>query len=164
MSTRVRTAAVEDLAEILRIVNLAYRVEDFFIDGDRITPADLRERFDRPEAEFLVVDGATPGHLAAAVHFESRADHGWFGLLAVDPVAQGAGHARALIEAMEARCRRLGLASLEIEVVDLREELPAFYARLGFVDVARKPFLDVHKLKRPAELVVMQKWVRGRRS
>ena len=163
MSTRVRTAAVEDLGEILRIVNLAYRVEDFFIDGDRITPVDLRERFDRVGAELLVVDAAAGG-LAAAVHFEARGDHGWFGLLAVDPVAQGEGHARALIDAMEERCRRIGLAHLEIEVVDLREELPAFYARLGFVEVARKPFLDVHKLKRPAELVVMEKRVVGRRS
>lgn len=161
MSTPVRTAGPRDLTEILRIVNLAYRVEDFFINGDRITPADLRERFDRQEAEFLVVDGAVPGQLTAAVHFEARDDHGWFGLLAVDPAAQGAGHARALIEAMEARCRTLMLARLVIEVVDLREELPPFYARFGFVETGRAPFPNAAKLTRPAGLVLMEKRVRS---
>lgn len=157
MPTPVRTAVLEDLAEVLRIVNLAYQVEAFFINGDRITPAALRERFDRQGAEFLVVDGSAPGALAAAVHFEDRGDHGWFGLLAVDPAAQGAGHARTLVQAMEARCRRLGLARLVIEVVDLREELPPFYARLGFVETSRAPFPDVEKLTRPAGLILMAK-------
>jgi GNAT superfamily N-acetyltransferase len=155
-SRAVRRAAVVDLPEILRVVNLAYRVEDFFIEGDRITPAQLRARFAHPGAEFLVIDGDVPGTLAAAVHFESRPDHGWFGLLAVDPVAQGRGYAHALMVAMRARCAQLGLPALEIEVVDLRMELPPFYARYGFVEIDRRPFLDAHKLKRPAALIVMR--------
>jgi N-acetylglutamate synthase-like GNAT family acetyltransferase len=161
MATPVRAATREDLPEILRIVNLAYRVEDFFIAGDRIDLPQLRARFEQPGAELLVIDAPEPARLVAAVHFEDRGDHGWFGLLAVDPAAQGAGHARTLIHAMEDRCRALGLTSLMIEVVDLRTELPPFYARLGFVDVATKPFHDTHKLKRPAALRVMRKWVNG---
>ena len=154
-----RQATMADLPEILRVVNLAYQVELFFIDGDRITPAELLERFSRPGAEFLVVDRADAEGLAAAVHFEHRGDHGWFGLLAVDPAAQGAGHARTLLAAMEARCRLLGLARLQLEMVDLRLELPAFYAKFGFAEVARKPFPDGGKLKMAAEMVVMGKFV-----
>jgi N-acetylglutamate synthase-like GNAT family acetyltransferase len=116
MATPVRAATREDLPEILRIVNLAYRVEDFFIAGDRIDLPQLRARFEQPGAELLVIDAPEPARLVAAVHFEDRGDHGWFGLLAVDPAAQGAGHARTLIHAMEDRCRALGLTSLMIEV------------------------------------------------
>jgi N-acetylglutamate synthase-like GNAT family acetyltransferase len=160
-SAPARLATSADLAEVRRVVNLAYQVEAFFIDGDRISPADLRDRFERPDAAFLVVDGATPGCLVATVHFEDRGDHGWFGLLAVDPAAQGAGHARTLLAAMEARCRQLGLPRLQLEMVDLRRELPAFYTKFGFSEVERKSFPDAGKLKMAAEMIVMGKQVNG---
>ena len=154
-----RRATPADLPEIRRVVNLAYQVEAFFIDGDRITPAELLERFSRTGAEFLVVDRADADGLVAVVHFENRGDHGWFGLLAVDPAGQGAGHARTLIDAMEARCLQLGLPRLQLEMVDLRLELPAFYAKFGFAEVARKPFPNGEKLKMAAEMIVLGKFV-----
>ena len=156
----VRPATHADHAEIVRVVNLAYRVEDFFVRGDRLTPALLTTYASRPAGAFLVVDGETPGTLAASVYFEQRADRGWFGMLAVDPAAQGRGLARALIVAVEERCRRSGLESLELEMVDLRTELPAFYERFGFEITGRRPFPDPEKLKRPAEMIVMGKHVR----
>lgn len=158
-ATPVRLARPDDHPEILRVTNLAYRVEDFFIHGDRLTMPLLEQYAARPGGGFLVVDGAAPGSLAASVYFEVRADRGWFGLLAVDPVMQGQGLARALIEALEARCRSAALPWLELEVVDLRAELPAFYARFGFAVTGRHPFPDGAKLKRPAEMVVMGKAV-----
>lgn len=161
--TPVRTATTADLAEILRIVNLAYQVEAFFIDGDRITTTELYARFTRDGAEFLVIDAPTAGRLVAAVHFEDRVDHGWFGLLAVDPAAQGEGHARTLLHAIEARCAALGLPRLQLEMVDLRQELPAFYAKFGFREIVRKAFPDREKLKMTAEMIVMGKRVNGER-
>ncbi|MEI2720198.1 MAG: GNAT family N-acetyltransferase [Gemmatimonadales bacterium] len=158
-----RRATPADLPEIRRVVNLAYQVEAFFVEGDRISPAELQARFARDGAEFLVIDAPEAGLLSAAVHFEDRGDHGWFGLLAVDPASQGAGHARTLLKAMESRCRALGLPRLQLEMVDLRRELPAFYAKFGFVEVARKAFPDAEKLKMPAEMIVMGKTVNGER-
>jgi GNAT superfamily N-acetyltransferase len=144
---------------IMRVVNLAYRVEDFFVRGDRLTPALLTTYASRPAGAFLVVDGEAPGILAASVYFEQRADRGWIGMLAVDPAAQGHGLARALIEAVEERCRRSGLEWLELEVVDLRTELPAFYERFGFEVTGRRPFPDPETLTRPADMIVMGKHV-----
>jgi len=157
MSIPVRTAGPQDLAEILRIVNLAYRVEDFFVRGDRLTMSLLEGYAARAAGGFLVVDGMMEGTLAASVYFEARADCGWFAMLAVDPSLQGRGLARALIGAVEHRCRALRLPRLELEVVDLRTELPPFYAKLGFVEIGRKPFPDLGKLTRPAEMIVMAK-------
>ncbi len=155
----VRPATLADHAEIVRIVNLAYRVEDFFVRGNRLSGEGLAAYAARPSGELLVVDGTVPGTVAAAVYFERRADRGWFGILSVDPPLQGQGYARRLIGAMEARCRAELLGWLELEVVDLREELPAFYRRFGFAETGRRPFPDPEKLTRAAEMLVMGKVV-----
>lgn len=160
-ATPVRAAMPADHAEILRVVNLAYRVEDFFVSGDRLTMPLLEAYAARRNGGFFAVDGDVPGSLSASVYFEVREDRGWFAMLAVDPAVQGRGLARMLIEALEARCRALALPWIELEVVDLRTELPAFYERFGFAVTARKPFPNPEKLKRAAEMVVMAKRVRG---
>jgi GNAT superfamily N-acetyltransferase len=161
-TTPVRVAGPDDHAEILRVVNLAYRVEDFFVRGDRLTLPLVEAYAARPGGGFLVVDGTTRGSLAASVYFEVRGDHGWFGMLAVDPAMQGRGLARALLDAVEGRCRALGLPWLELEVVDLRAELPAFYTRLGFGVTGQRPFPDPEKLTRPAAMIVMGKSIAER--
>jgi ribosomal protein S18 acetylase RimI-like enzyme len=48
---------------------------------------------------------------------------------------------------------------LELEVVDLRTELPAFYERFGFEVTGRRPFPDPETLTRPADMIVMGKHV-----
>ena len=105
---------------------------------------------------------AVPGRLVAAVHVAVREGRCWFGMLAVDPAAQGQGHARTVMMAIDAWAREQGCAEEEIEVVDLRTELPGFYAQFGFTALGERPFPDPHKLKRPAKLVVMRRQVPGR--
>ncbi|MEO8478019.1 MAG: GNAT family N-acetyltransferase [Gemmatimonadota bacterium] len=157
MTDKPRRASEADVAEIVRVVNLAYRVEDFFLEGDRTNAEDIVARLARPEATILVVDDPQGATLVAVVYVELRVDHVWFGLLSVDPAAQGRGHARALLEAVERRCGDAHIELIEIEVVNLREELPEFYRRLGFALVGQRPFYDAYKLKRPAHMLVMRK-------
>lgn len=152
-----RLAGAEDAAEIARVVNLAYRVEDFFIDGDRTSEADVLERLSRPGAGFLVIDGDAPGLLVAAVYVELRGDVGYFGLLSVDPAHQRRGIARRLVDATEAYCASHGCRAVDIDVVDLRTELPPFYHALGYRETGTAGFKDAHKLKRPATMIVMRK-------
>jgi GNAT superfamily N-acetyltransferase len=153
----VREGTPGDVPELVRVINRAYRVEDFFVRGDRVNAADVTSRLATPGAAFLVIDGAAPGSLDAAVCVQLRGDRGYFGLLAVDPDRQGHGLARELIAAVEARCRAAGCRHLDLDVVDLRTELPPFYARLGFAPSGTAPFKDADKLKRPASLIVMSK-------
>lgn len=157
MGSSPREATVADVPEVVRVVNLAYRVEDFFIDGDRTDAADVGARIARSDAGFLVLDGDRPGELVAAVYVELRGERGYFGLLSVDPAAQGRGHARRLIAGVEAHCRARGCTTLDLDVVDLRTELPPFYLRFGFTRIGTAPFKDLHKLKRPASMVLMSK-------
>jgi GNAT superfamily N-acetyltransferase len=153
----VRPATLTDLSELVRVINVAYRVEAFFIDGDRIDEAGIRSRFSQSGGLFLVAEGSPADSLVGAVYCVVDGVRGFFALLSVDPVAQGRGIGRQLIAAVEAHCRRSGCRHLELDVVDLREELPPFYRRLGFTNIGTAPFPDPGKLRRPAEMLRMQK-------
>ncbi len=153
----VRPATLTDLSELVRVINVAYRVEAFFLHGERIDEAGVRSRFGQPHGLFLVVEGSHPGNLVGAVYCVVEGRRGFFALLSVDPTAQGGGIGRQLIAAVEAHCRRSGCSHLELEVVDLREELPPFYRRLGFTKIGTAPFPDPGKLRRPAKMLRMRK-------
>ena len=155
MNARVATPG--DVAALVRLINAAYRVEDFFINGDRTNERDVRARLEAPGAAFLVIDAPAGAGLAGAVYVEIRGDRGYFGLLSVDPARQKQGLGRKLVEAVESHCRAAGCRVLDIDVVNLRQELPAFYAALGFVPAGTAPFPDPAKLTRPAHLVMMTK-------
>jgi ribosomal protein S18 acetylase RimI-like enzyme len=152
-----RVATDADVSEIVRVINLAYRVEDFFIDGDRTNADDVAEQMSEPDACFLVVDANEQQRLAAAVFVETHNDRGHFTMLSVDPAYQGKGLGRALITAVEDHCAALGCRDLDIEVVNLRRELPAFYSALGFIPSGATPFPNRGKLRQEAHLVLMTK-------
>jgi GNAT superfamily N-acetyltransferase len=154
---RIRYATPEDIPEIVRIINSAFRVEDFFIDGDRTNEADIAARMAEPDVRFLVVDAPESGALAATVLMDIHGERGHFAMLSVDPPFQGKGLSRLLMNAVEDYCREAGCKALDIEIVNLREELPAFYAANGFAPVATLPFPDERKLRRDAHLVRMTK-------
>ncbi len=157
----VRRATLGDLDAIVQVTNAAYRVEEFFIVGDRTDAIEVAELLTRPDSAFLVVDGQQPGTLAGSVEVESRGDRGYFGLLAVDPARQGEGIARALLGAVEDYFRSRGCHTLELTVVDLRTELMPFYAAFGFAPTGRTPEFERDvKLRRPAHLIEFAKSLR----
>jgi ribosomal protein S18 acetylase RimI-like enzyme len=157
----VRQATAADLAALVRVINRAYVVEAHIFHLERTSAADVSERLARPNACFLVIDAQTvpPAHpvLAGAVYVETRGDRGYFGMLAVDPDAQGRGLGRELIRAAEAHCRAAHCAFMDIDVVDQRAELPGFYATLGFAPVGATPFADASATKLPVRLIHMTK-------
>jgi ribosomal protein S18 acetylase RimI-like enzyme len=153
----VRTATEADIPELVRVINAAYRVEDFFIDGDRTNPQDILERMSDPAMKIIVVDRDGSGSLAGCVLVDVHGARGHFAMLSVDPPLQGKGIARILLNSVEDHCRSEGCDALDLEIVDLREELPAFYEALGFRPVSTAPFPEQRKLTRPAHLVIMSK-------
>jgi GNAT superfamily N-acetyltransferase len=155
--TTTRAATHADIPALTGLINAAYTVEEFFIRGTRTTERELRDKLDAPGAAFLVVDGRTPRTLAGAVYVELRGTRGYFGLLSVDPAHQGSGLGRVLVEAAERHCRDAGCSALDIDVVNLRTELPAFYEKFGLRPVSTAPFPSPEKLTQPVHLIVMSK-------
>jgi len=147
-----------DVAEIVRVTNAAYVVESFFIKGTRTDDDEVRRLIAQPRSAFFVVDDPVkPGQLQASVHVEIDGGAGYFAMLAVDPPHQGSGLARRLIQVVEDHCRQAGCVRLDFDIINLRSELPAFYARFSFVQVGTAAMGDRHKLKQPCHRISMSK-------
>jgi GNAT superfamily N-acetyltransferase len=153
-----RAATPADAAEVVRVTNTAYVVESFFIDGTRTDEDEVRRLIAQPQSSFLVVDDPeTPDRLRASVYVEIDGSAGYFAMLAVDPPHQGKGLARLLIQVVEGHCRAAGCTRLDFDMINLRHELPAFYARFGFVQVGTAEMGDRHKLKQECYRIKMSK-------
>ena len=151
--TALRAAGPADAGAVTALINAAYQVERFFLDGDRTSEDEVRRYM--AKGTFLIAEqDAAP---IGCVYTEQRGDRGYFGLLAVNPGQHGKGVGRALIEAAEARFRRAGCRAVDIQVVDLRIELPPFYRRLGYVETGTAPFADTEKATRPCHFILMSK-------
>lgn len=152
-TVKVRDATAADVEAIARLVNRAFLVERFFVEGDRTSPAEISRMLE--SGAFLLAEADGP--LVACVYVELRGERGYFGMLSVDPSRQGEGLGRRLVDAAEDRCRRAGCRVMEIHVVDLRRELRPLYRRLGYVEAGTEPFPDTERAKLPARFIVMTK-------
>jgi N-acetylglutamate synthase-like GNAT family acetyltransferase len=149
----MRIAEIADAEEITRLINAAFLVERFFIDGDRINLEQVLGRF--TSGEFLVVQ--EDGAMAGCVYIEPRGERSYLGLLSIDPSRQGSGLGSRLVAAAEERSRELGSRFMDLQIVNLREELPAFYRRLGYVEQGVAPFPPDVITKAPCHFVTMSK-------
>lgn len=151
-----RLADPGDAESITQVVNAAFRVERFLIDRDRVNAEKVRTML--RQGNFLLAKDA--GRLIGCVYVEIRGERAYFGLLAVDPSRQKEGLGRRLIAAAEDYGRTAGCRVMDIRVVNLREELPPFYRRLGYQETGTEPFAaDAHP-KQPCHFIIMSKPLR----
>lgn len=140
---------------IADLINHAFAVEAFFVDGDRTTETQILSLLGGPDKAFFLVRDA--GRVVGCVLAE-RIDEmrGYIGLLAVAADKQGTGIGHRLLTSAEAHLRALGCQSAEITVVDLMTDLfPYYEARHYRRTGAIVPF--PRRAKQPCELVVMAK-------
>ena len=146
----VRVAGAHEADEILRVTNAAYEVEKFFIDTGRLDG----ERLGRLLAKgaFLVADG-----MAGCVYVELRGERGYLGPLSVDPACQGLGIGKLLVKAAQDYACAHGCRHMDLRIVNLRQELPAFYRKLGYAETGTEPFPESEPTKLPCHLICMSK-------
>lgn len=149
----IRVASVQDAPELARLVNDAFQVEAFFKIGDRTGAGEIVELMGA--GEFLMLEDANG--LAGCVYLKCHEDRAYFGMLSVDGSRQGRGIGRTLIDAVEARARERGCRYMDIHIVNLREELPGFYRRFGYVERGTLPFADTDRASLPCHFIVMTK-------
>ena len=144
-----RDATVADVPAIVGLVTSAYRgeasrigwtTEADLLDGERIDPGVLRADIERPRSRVLLVE--RDGALVACAHVAVEDGAGYFGMFAVRPDLQGAGLGNALLLEAERVVRdEWMLAALRMTVIDVRDELIAWYERRGYRRTGiRKPF------------------------
>lgn len=151
-STRIATPA--DAAKITSVINAAFRIaEEFFIDGNRITQAEVENLLKK--GSFLLAE--TDDQLDGCVYVELRGERSYLGLLSVDPGRQQGGLGSLLMNAAENYCRERGSRFMDILIVNLREDLPSFYRKRGYVANGTTPFPEDVETKIPCHFINMAK-------
>jgi GNAT superfamily N-acetyltransferase len=148
-----RTASPSDAQAIAGLINLAFQIERFFVDHDRIGLAEVLSLLGK--GSFLLAEDN--GSLAGCVYLELRGDRGYFGLLSVDPSRQRAGLGGLLITAAEDRARSAGCRFMDLQTVNLRAELPAIYRKFGYEETGIAPFPAEVSTKMPCYFILMSK-------
>jgi ribosomal protein S18 acetylase RimI-like enzyme len=149
---RFRDANAADVDAIVELVNIAYRVEDFFIDGNRTYDGEVRMHLG--EGTFVLAEAPGEGFVGS-IFTRIEGTEGYFGMLSVHPDRQHHGVGRALIAEAERRALEARCASMRLVVVNLRDDLIPWYERLGYVERGTAPFAEPDKLKMPAVFVEM---------
>lgn len=144
-----RDAKAGDVDAIVALVTSAYRgeasragwtTEADLLDGNRIDPDVLRADLERPRSRVLLASQG--GELVACAHVAIEDGAGYFGMFAVRPVLQGGGVGKAVLDEAE-RVARVdwGMPVMRMTVIDVREELIAWYERRGYRRTGiKKPF------------------------
>ena len=150
----IRTATPADAAKITSVINSAFRIaEEFFIDGNRITQAEVEKLLG--EGAFLLAE--TADQLNGCVYVELRGERSYLGLLSVDPGRQQGGFGSLLMNEADSYCRERCSRFMDILIVNLREELPAFYLKRGYVENGTSPFPADVETKIPCHFINMAK-------
>lgn len=144
-----RTATRADVPALVPLVTGAYRgdssrqgwtTEADMLDGERIDPEVLRHDIERDGSRILLAE--RDGVLLGCAHVAIEDGAGYFGMFAVRPDLQGAGMGKALLAEAERIVRDdWSLPVMRMTVIDIRDELIAFYERRGYVRTGvKKPF------------------------
>lgn len=150
----IRVAAPTDAPRITNVINAAFRIaEGFFVDGPRISQAEVEQLL--VKGTFLLAE--TDDKLNGCVYVELRGERSYLGLLSVDPSCQKSGLGSVLMLEAENYCRERGSRFMDIYIVNLREELPAFYRHRGYVENGTTPFPEDIVTKVPCHLINMSK-------
>jgi ribosomal protein S18 acetylase RimI-like enzyme len=159
LAISVRLARPSDAAALAALVNRAYAIEQFFVDGERTSVDEITRLVSSAGGAFLVLEAK--GSLAAAVYVEVSEDTGgYFGMLSVDPAFQGMGLGTRLVRIAEAMCEAMGSRSVRLRIVNLREELGRWYKSLGYHEVGTAPYTH-RPVKQPCHFVEMRRSLGG---
>lgn len=136
-----RTATAGDVDAIVALVESAYRgdasragwtTEADLLDGRRTGADDVLACIDRPRSVILLAEDDA-GDMLACAHVADDDGAGYFGMFSVRPTLQGAGIGKRLLEHAERFVReRWSLPVMRMTVIDVRDELIAFYERRGY--------------------------------
>lgn len=148
-----RAATGDDIDAVVGLVESAYRgeasragwtTEADLLDGRRTGADDVGACIARPRSRIVLAETHAAGQvqLLGCAHIADEDGAGYFGMFSIVPGLQGGGIGKRLL----AECERIvrdewNLPVMRMTVIDVREELIAFYERRGYRRTGiHKPF------------------------
>jgi ribosomal protein S18 acetylase RimI-like enzyme len=146
---RFRPATVADIPAVVALVESAYRgdssragwtTEADLLAGQRTDPDDVRACIERAQSVVLLAE--RDGELLACAHVAAEDGAAYFGMFSVRPTLQGGGVGKQVLAEAERIAREdWKLPAVRMTVIDVRDELIAFYERRGYIRTGiKKPF------------------------
>lgn len=135
-----RAALPADVDAIVALVESAYRghasragwtTEADLLDGRRTNAEDVLANIRRPLSQVLLA--FQDEKLVACAHVAVEDGAGYFGMFSVAPTLQRSGLGKAMMaEAERIALEDYGMALMRMTVIDVRDELIAWYERRGY--------------------------------
>lgn len=151
INTSITVAQNSQADEIADLVNSAYRGESAksgwtnesaLLTGSRTSASAVRDLISS-ETDAVLVRFDETKSVIGCVHLEKKNEIlVYLGMLTIDPKAQARGLGSELMAAAEAYAKKVfGASMIEMTVIDVRDELIAYYKRRGYrVTGEKRPF------------------------
>lgn len=165
----ITKATLEDIPALVTLINSAYRgetsrkgwtTEAHLLEGKRTDEPEMTEIFLDPKNTILKF--TENNTIIGSVLLVEKGHQLYLGMLTVSPELQNSGIGKKLLAEAENQAKALGLSSIIMTVISVREELIAWYKRHGYVDTgAREAFpesgIHITVSDEPLEFIFLEK-------
>jgi len=150
----ITKSTLEDIPALTTLINSAYRgesskkgwtTEAHLLEGKRTDEPEMTEIFLDPKNTILKF--TENDKIIGSVLLVEKGNQLYLGMLTVSPELQNSGIGKKLLAEAENQAKTLGLSSIIMTVISVREELVAWYKRHGYVDTGEReafPESDIH--------------------
>lgn len=165
----ISQATIEDIPELVRLINSAYRGEESkkgwtteadLLEGElRTDIPTLSEMISRPHS--VILKFVTGELINGSVYLEKQDRGLYLGMLTVNPLQQSTGTGKQLIKAAEQYAKAHDCPCIFMNVISVRDELIDWYERQGYYKTGEiKPLPADTRFGKPTrhlEFAIMQK-------
>lgn len=165
----ISKATIEDISALTTLINSAYRgessrkgwtTEAHLLEGKRTDEQEMTEIFLDPKNTILKF--TENDKIIGSVLLVEKGHQLYLGMLTVSPELQNSGIGKKLLAEAENHAKTLGLSSIIMTVISVREELIAWYKRHGYIDTGEReafPESEIHITisDKPLEFIYLEK-------
>ena len=167
----ITKATIQDIPALNILINSAYRgetskkgwtTEANILEGKRTNEEELTETILNPKNTILKY--TENDKIIGSVLLVEKKHQLYLGMLTVSPELQNSGIGKKMLAEAENHAKALGLSSIIMTVISVREELIAWYKRHGYVDTGEReafPESEIHVTISdvPLEFIYLEKRV-----
>lgn len=165
----ITKATLQDIPALTVLINSAYRGESSkkgwtteanLLEGKRTDEQGMKEIFQEPKNTILKY--TEHDTIIGSVLLVEKEQQLYLGMLTVSPELQNSGIGKKMLAEAENHAKTLGLFSIIMTVISVREELIAWYKRHDYVDTGKReafPESEIHVTVSdvPLEFIFLEK-------